>query len=138
MKHKLERIKIAEEMDIAKAVFAAESLAKMAGCSKTSQCMVATAVSELATNIFLYALRGEVCLSILERRGQRGIEVIARDEGPGIKDIPAVMGEDFISAHGLGLGLKGVNRLMDEFIIDTKRRRGTKITARKWFSGAGT
>ena len=132
MRHKLKRIKIAEEVDIAKAIFAAQDLAKMAGFSKTNQCMVATAVSELARNIFCYAKKGEVRLRILEKNGRSCIEVIARDQGPGIRDIARVMGADYISVKGLGLGLKGVKRLMDEFIIDSHRARGTKITAKKW------
>jgi serine/threonine-protein kinase RsbT len=73
-----------------------------------------------------------VCLRILEKNDQSGIEVIAQDQGPGIRDIARVMGDDYISAQGLGLGLKGVKRLMDEFIIDSKRGRGTKITVKKW------
>lgn len=132
MRHKLKRIKIAEEANVAKAIFAAEDLAKMAGCNKVNQCLVATAVSELAMNIVRYALKGEVSLRILEKNGQSGIEVIAQDKGPGIKDIARVMGDDFISAQGLGVGLKGVKRLINEFIIDSKRGRGTKITAKKW------
>jgi serine/threonine-protein kinase RsbT len=132
MRPKLKRIKITEEVDIAKVIFAAEDLARMAGFNKTSQCMVATAVSELARNIFLYALKGEVRLRILEKNDQSGIEVIALDKGPGIRNIARVMDDDYISAQGLGLGLKGVKRLMDEFIIDSKRGRGTKITAKKW------
>jgi len=132
MRHKLKRIKITEEVDIAKAIFTAQDLAKMAGFGKTNQCMVATAVSELARNIFLYALKGEVRLRILEKNDQSGIEVIALDKGPGIRDIARVMDDDYISPQGLGLGLKGVKRLMDEFVIDTKRGRGTKITAIKW------
>lgn len=132
MKYKLKRIKITQEVDIAKAIFAVEDLAIIAGCNKFSQTMVATAVSELARNIFLYALKGEVLLKIVEKNGHKSIEVIAKDNGPGIKDITKVMSESFVSAKGLGLGLKGVKRMMDEFIIDTKRKRGTKITTRKW------
>ncbi|MEI6634053.1 MAG: anti-sigma regulatory factor [Chlamydiota bacterium] len=132
MRHKLIHIKIAEEADIAKAISAAGDLAKMAGCGKINQCLIATAVSELARNIFVYALKGEVRLMILEKNGQSGIEVIAEDKGPGIRDIAGVMGDDYISAQGLGMGLKRVKRLMDEFIIDSKPGRGTNITAKKW------
>lgn len=132
MKYKLKRIKITQETDIAKAIFAAEDFAKTAGFNKTNRFMVATAVSELARNIFEYALKGEVLIKIVERDGHKGIEVIAQDKGPGIEDVAKVLNETYVSAKSLGLGLKGVKRMMNEFIIDTKRGQGTKITVRKW------
>ncbi|MEN8711351.1 MAG: anti-sigma regulatory factor [Arenicellales bacterium] len=94
--------------------------------------MVATAVSELARNIYLYAMKGEVTIRVLERETNKGIEIVAEDNGPGIADIGAAMKDHFSTSYGLGLGLPGVKRLMDEFGIDTKRGVGTKITVRKW------
>ena len=132
MKHKGKQINISEEIDIGKAASEAKRMAEEIGFKKTEQYMISTATSELARNIFLYAMKGEVMIRALERKGKRGIEVVAQDQGPGIKDIGKAMRDHFSTSEGLGLGLGGTKRLMDEFIIDTERKRGTKITVRKW------
>jgi len=132
MKNEEKRIEISEEIDIAKAVSEARVLAETAGFRQTEQYMVATAVSELARNIFIYAMKGEVTIRVLDRRTKKGIEIIAEDNGPGIENIGKAMEDHFSTSAGLGLGLPGVKRLMDEFIINPERRIGTKITARKW------
>lgn len=132
MKHKSAHVFISDEIDIAKAVDEARILAEEAGFKQSEQYMVATAVSELARNIVLYAIKGEIAMRIIERKNRRGIEVVAEDNGPGIKDIAHAMKDGFSTGGGLGLGLSGVKRLMGEFLIDTKRRIGTKITVKKW------
>lgn len=132
MKPKQARIEISQEIDIAKAVYAAKRLACAAGFKETEQFMISTAASELARNIFLYALKGKVRIKVLERKTQKGIEVVGEDNGPGIKDIANVLKGGFSTGGTLGIGLSGVKRLMDEFVIDTQRKRGTKITVRKW------
>ena len=131
-KNEERRVKISEEVDIALATSQARILAERAGFKQTDQYMIATATSELARNMFLYAMKGEMNIRVLERKAKRGIEVVAEDLGPGINDIALAMKDHFSSSVGLGLGLPGVKRLMDEFVIDTKRRTGTKITVRKW------
>lgn len=134
MKHKVKQIAISDESDIAKATFQARFLAEQVGFKNTEQYMIATAVSELARNIYTYALKGEIILKAIERKAKRGIEIIAEDNGPGIKDIAGAMKGQFgaSTSGGLGLGLPGVKRLTDEFIVDTERKRGTKIIVRKW------
>jgi len=132
MKNKQKKIKIDEEFDIAKASFEGKSLVITAGFKETDQCMIATVISELARNIFIYALRGEIRIKIIEKNNKKGIEIIAQDEGPGIKDIGQAMKDNFSTGGSLGLGLPGVKRIMDEFVIDTKIGEGTKITVRKW------
>lgn len=132
MKNEEKRIKISEETDIAKAAFEGKLLAWTAGFKETGQYMIATAISELARNIFIYALRGEIIIKIIEKNSKKGLEIIAQDEGSGIKDIGQAMKDNFSSSKGLGLGLPGVKRLMDEFVIENKAGVGTKIMARKW------
>ena len=132
MKNEEKRIKVSEEVDVAKATFEGKLLAWTAGFKETGQYMIATAISELARNIFIYALRGEIIIKIIEKNNKKGIEIIAQDEGSGIKDIGQAMKDNFSTSNGLGLGLPGVKRIMDEFVIDTKAGVGTKITVRKW------
>ena len=127
-------ISIDEEIAVSKAIFEAKVLAEEAGFEETQQFMVSTAVAELAMNIFSHALKGEVTLRTIERGSTKGIEVIAEDNGPGIQDIASAMMDHFTTGKGLGLGLPGAKRLMDEFIIHSEPGKGTKITARKWVS----
>ena len=126
------QIKISLEIDVSQAAIEARSLAETAGFSQNQQYMVSTAVSELARNMFLYALKGKINIRILHNKTQKGIEIIAEDDGPGIVDIGKALEDNFSTGASLGLGLPGVKRLMDEFMIDTERGRGTKITVRKW------
>jgi len=126
------QIKILGEEYIGRAVYTAINLAEMAGFARTAQFMIATAVSELSTNIYYYAKEGEIGISIIKNGKKEGIEIVALDNGPGIKDINLAMRENFSSRGSLGLGLPGVKRLMDEFLIDSHLGKGTKIIARKW------
>jgi serine/threonine-protein kinase RsbT len=73
-----------------------------------------------------------VVLSVVQDHSRRGLEVVARDEGPGIADIPQAMTDGFSTSRGLGLGLPGSRRLMDEFLLESKVRQGTTVTMRKW------
>lgn len=131
-KQKEKRINISNEIDISEATIETKILAEEAGFKQVEQHMISTAVSELARNIFRYAMKGEVSISIINRETKKGIEIVAKDKGPGIEDIEKAMDDDFSTSGGLGLGLPGVKRLMDEFMIDTGRQIGTKITIRKW------
>ncbi len=108
------------------------ALAAQLGLSSIDQALVATAISELARNIVEYAKHGEILLALMERRDQRGIVVIARDEGPGIPDIERAMQDGFTTGSGLGLGLPGARRLMDDFEIVSVVGKGTTITVKKW------
>jgi serine/threonine-protein kinase RsbT len=132
MKNEEKRIKVCEEVDIAKASFEGKLLAGTAGFKQSGQYMIATAISELARNVFIYALRGEIIIRVIEKNNKKGLEIIAQDKGSGIKDIGQAMKDNFSTSEGLGLGLPGVKRLMDEFVIDSKIGIGTKITVRKW------
>ena len=95
--------------------------------------LIATAISELARNILRYAKAGEIVISRVEGGGKTGIQVIARDEGPGISDIDWAMtdGNSTSDPPGLGLGLPGSRRLMDNFEI-VSDGGGTTVTVTKW------
>jgi serine/threonine-protein kinase RsbT len=111
----------------------ARCLAVEAGFDETNQVLIATAASELATNIVKYAKEGEVILKIIQRDRQLGIEIIARDDGPGIRDIEQVMQDNFSTSKGsLGLGLPSVQRIMDEFKIESQPGQGTIVSTLKW------
>ena len=131
-KNREEVVQIAEEVDITHASYVAMQLAEVAGFNRNGQFMLATAVSELARNIFIYANKGEVTIRTLKRGTKKGIEIIAEDNGPGIADIASAMTDHFSTQLSLGLGLPGTKRLTDEFYIDVERKVGTKITVRKW------
>lgn len=132
MRNKEKRIKITENIDVTKAVYKAMVLAETAGLKRVEQYMISTAVSELARNILRYAMKGEITVRIIERETKKGIEIVAEDNGPGIEDIGQTLKDNFSTSGGLGLGLSGTKRLMDEFELDTELGRGTKVTARKW------
>lgn len=127
-----ERVPVASDGDIVTARQKGRALAAGLGFSGTGQAIIATAISELARNILDYAKRGEIVLGQLEKGGRRGILVVARDQGPGIADIARAMQDGFSTGKGLGLGLPGTRRLMDEFEIVSEVGKGTTVTTRKW------
>src|SRR3989442_15419896 len=107
-------------------------LAGQLGFTHSDLTLVATAISELARNIVRYAHRGEIVLRRAEDGGVPGIVIIARDEGPGIPDVDRAMEPGYSTAGGLGLGLPGVRRIMDEFEIVSEVGHGTVVTVTKW------
>ncbi|EEY36651.1 anti-sigma B factor RsbT [Vibrio mimicus MB451] len=92
---------------------------------------IATAVSELATNVFKYAEFGTVEMQQIQSQGRMGIRITVQDKGPGIADIALAMQEHFTTGGSLGLGLPGVKRMMDEFLIEN-HSRGTTVSVIKW------
>jgi serine/threonine-protein kinase RsbT len=111
---------------------AARTLATYAGFTGADLVMIATAVSEVARNILEYAKRGEVVVAVIQRGDRRGLEVLARDQGPGIADVSQAMQDGFSTSRGLGLGLPGSRRLMDDFELESRIGQGTTVTMRKW------
>jgi len=133
MKDNERRIKLFDQSDKEQVIMTARCLAVEAGFDETNQVLIATAASELATNIVKYAKKGEVILKIIQRDRQLGIEMIARDDGPGIRDIEQVMQDNFSTSKGsLGLGLPSVQRIMDEFKIESQPGHGTIVSTLKW------
>jgi serine/threonine-protein kinase RsbT len=126
------RVAIDRDGDIVAARQKARELAIQVGFSGSDLTLIATAISEVARNIVVYANRGEIVLSAVQRGSRRGVLVIARDRGPGIPDIERAMRDGYSTGKSLGLGLPGAKRLMDEFEITSEIGKGTTITMRKW------
>lgn len=120
------------ESDVAIARQRARELARLVQLSHVEIEAVATATSELARNLVDHAGGGELRFVLLGESGRRGIEVSARDEGPGIADPERVLQDGYASPTGLGLGLSSVKRMMDDFELESELGRGTTITFRKW------
>ena len=125
-------LRIGSEHDILAARQRGRELAQEAGFTGSDLTLIATAISELARNIVNYAVCGEIVLRRVDQHARRGITVIARDEGPGIANVKLAMQEGYSTSGGLGLGLPGVRRIMDEFQIETEPGRGTTVTVSKW------
>jgi len=107
-------------------------LATQLGFTSGDATIVATAISELARNIVLYAKGGEVLLTPVESRDNYGLVITARDEGEGIADVRQAMQDGYSTSGRLGVGLPGVKRLMDEFEIVSEAGKGTTVTVKKW------
>ncbi|WP_455660810.1 anti-sigma regulatory factor [Pradoshia sp.] len=125
-------VKILNEWDIVAARQVGRNVAKELGFGTVDQARITTTISELARNIYLYAGQGEICIEKLWDNGRTGLRIIAEDKGPGISDIRKVMEDGYTTSGGLGAGLPGVKRLMDEFDIESEVGVGTKITTTKW------
>ena len=126
------RVMIASESDTILAVIAVREMAGKLKMGRGATSSLATAVSELATNIIKYAKRGKVTLRAVRRRHQPGIEAIVEDRGPGIDDIETAMKEHTSTSGTLGLGLPGTKRLVDEFEITSEPGQGTRVRVVKW------
>ena len=129
---KLHNFVICKESDVARATYVTKLFAEEVGFNSVMQTMIATAVSELASNIVKYAGRGYITIGMIRQMDQVGIEVIAEDQGPGIADRVKAMSDNFSTGKSLGLGLPSVKRMMDEFLLDSSENLGTKIVSRKW------
>jgi serine/threonine-protein kinase RsbT len=127
-----QRILIRSDLDIVNARVGGRDLAKALGFGVIDQARVATAISELARNVVLYAGKGEVILRRVGDRGRVGLEAVCVDRGPGIPDVSLAMRDGYSTSNGLGMGLPGTKRLMDEFEIESAIGEGTKVTIRKW------
>ena len=126
------RLSVASERDIVRARMRGRAMAVELGFPAVTATLVATAISELARNILLYARRGEIALWVLERGGRRGIEIVAGDDGPGIHDVTRALQDGYSTSGRLGLGLPGVRRLMDAFEISSRPGVGTSVSVQKW------
>lgn len=128
-------VKIINEWDIVAARQLGRKVSKEIGFGTVDQARITTAISELARNIFLYAGTGEICIEKVAEAGKDGLKIIAKDKGPGIKDVRQVMQDGYTTSGGLGAGLPGVKRLMDTFDLVSsveEGAQGTIITTHKW------
>jgi serine/threonine-protein kinase RsbT len=126
------RVAIRTDADVVTARQEARTMGAGLGFSSTDLTLLATAISEVARNITTYAGEGEVTLRVLEDGQRSGIEVVASDEGPGIADVELAMRDGYTTGNGLGLGLPGARRLVDEFELRTALGSGTSIRLVKW------
>ena len=127
------RVPIKDEYDIVMARSAGKSVAKEVGFGIVDQTRIATAISELARNIIVHAVEGVVEIrQVYADEGTVGLEVVAIDDGPGIPDVEQAMRDGFTTGKGLGAGLGGAKRLVDEFEIDSTVGKGTRVSVRKW------
>jgi len=127
-------IRIVRDTDVVAARLEARALASRVGFTGTDLVLIASAVSEVARNIVTYAGPGEVVLSVIQNHSRIGLQVIARDQGPGIADLSRALEKGFSTSRSLGLGLPGSKRSMDEFRLESTLGRGTTVTMRKWLS----
>ena len=125
-------VPIKVDSDIVTARQLGRALASRVGFSSGEATLIATAISELSRNIVLYAMQGEIIVAAVENGVRRGVVVVARDKGPGIADVRRAIAGGYSTSGGLGLGLAGVRRLMDEFEVVSDVGIGTTVTAKKW------
>ena len=126
------RVVIRTDADVVTARQEARTLGASLGFSSTDLTLLATAISEVARNITTYAGEGELTLRVLDEDGRHGIEVLASDEGPGIADVELAMRDGYTTGNGLGLGLPGSRRLVDDFDLQTAPGAGTTVRLVKW------
>jgi RNA polymerase sigma factor (sigma-70 family) len=129
------RIPIRSDADVITARKKGRELASQAGFSATELTILATAISEIARNIVMFAERGEIVVSLVGEDDRQGVTVVARDAGPGILELDRALQDGYSGYGGLGLGLPGCRRLMDEFEIRSQEGEGTIVTMTKWRRG---
>ena len=125
-------IAIDTDADLVAARAEARALAIQLGFSRTDATLIATAISEIARNIVVHVGRGEIVMRPVYEGQRYGLVVVASDEGPGIRDVEAALAKGNTGRGGLGLGLPGARRLMDEFEVECGPQRGTTVTMTKW------
>lgn len=128
----MKETKIQSDLDIVTARSAAREIAKLQGFGAIDQARIATAVGELARNIFIYAKTGRVIVRGVESGGKKGIEIVCEDQGPGIENVDLAMQDGYSTSGGLGMGIPGARRLMSDFHIRSQVGSGTTVTCRKW------
>ena len=126
------RVAIRTDADVVTARHEARAMGARLGFTSTDLTLLATAISEVARNVTTYAGEGEVILREIRDGARAGIEVVCADEGPGIADVELAMQDGYTTGNGLGLGLPGTRRLVDEFELETERGAGTRIRLVKW------
>jgi len=120
------------EQDVVLARQLTRKLASDCGMRLVDLTKLVTAVSELARNTVVYGGGGAMDWEVIEEAGRTGVRLVFRDEGPGIADIKLAMTDGWTSGSGMGLGLTGAKRLVQEFELDTEPGKGTRITITRW------
>jgi RNA polymerase sigma factor (sigma-70 family) len=127
------RIRILGDPDIVEARKQARELAAQLNFSRTDATLIATAVSEIARNIVRFAGGGMIMMELVDEP-RPGVRIVAHDTGPGIPDVERALAAGYSTYNGLGLGLPGARRLMDEFSLTSVEGLGTTVTMTKWRS----
>ncbi|KAB2592850.1 anti-sigma regulatory factor [Streptomyces arboris] len=123
---------IAQNDDVVRARQQVRAYAQQCKLSLVDQTKFITAASELARNTLVYGGGGQMRAGLVERDGRRGVAAVFEDSGPGIPDVELALTDGWTSGGGLGLGLSGARRLVDEFDLDTETGRGTTVSIVKW------
>jgi serine/threonine-protein kinase RsbT len=118
--------------DIIKARQLVRDCAVLQGLSLVDQTKLVTAASELARNTLVHGGGGEMCLRAVNEGTRRGVQVTFTDQGPGIADVELAMTDGYTTRGGLGLGLSGSKRLVNEFAIESKPGKGTTVRIVRW------
>jgi serine/threonine-protein kinase RsbT len=126
------RVAITTDADLVTARAEGRAMAQRLGFPRPDPTLIATAISEVARNIVVHVGRGEIVLRPFEDADRYGLVVVASDEGPGIRDVEAALRDDYSGRGGLGLGLPGARRLMDDFEVASSAETGTTVTMTKW------
>ena len=129
---KAEKISVAVSGDIVAVRHAVRRQAVQINLSLVDQTKIVTAASELARNMLIYGGGGEVTLEVLQEGVRHGLRVHFVDDGPGIPDIDLALRDGFTSGHGMGLGLGGAKRLVNEFNLESAPGKGTRVTITRW------
>lgn len=120
------------ESDIVQARREVRDLTIKLGCSLVEQTKFVTATSEIARNTLIHGKGGDMTVEELNQDGRRGIRLTFVDQGPGIPDIALAMRDGYTTGKGMGLGLSGTKRLVNEFDLKSEVGKGTRITIVKW------
>lgn len=120
------------EDDVVRARQAVRSWAVELGFGLVDQTKIVTAASELARNTVVYGGGGEMAMQVVERDGRRGLRLSFEDRGPGIPDLEQALRDGFTTGGGLGLGLGGARRLVNEFSVEAPPEGGTRVTVVRW------
>jgi serine/threonine-protein kinase RsbT len=126
------RVSVETDADLVTARAEGRAMAQRLGFRRPDPTLIATAISELARNLVMHVGHGEIIMRPIVEDRRYGVLVIVRDEGQGIANVDAALRLGHASRGGLGLGLPGARRLMDEFEIDSQPGKGTTVTMRKW------
>ena len=130
-----ETMHIVREQDVVLLLSRVREHSARAGLQLLNQTKLLTAASELARNMLRYANGGQATIEALRNNARSGLKITFLDEGPGIPDIQQAMRSGFSTGNGLGLGLPGARRLVNEFDIQSKPGKGTCVTISQWQDG---
>ncbi len=126
------RVPITSDADLVTARAQGRAMAQRLGFPRPDPTLIATAISEIARNIVVHVGEGEIVLRPFQDTHRYGLVVIASDHGPGIRDVEAALRDNYSGRGGLGLGMPGARRLMDEFEVESDADSGTTVVMKKW------